>query len=295
MSVSWLARGMLLAFTLLGGPGAMAFDVAPLWKYSDPAGSEQRFRQALATATGDDALELQTQIARTYGMRRNFAEARRILAGIEADVARAGAGPQVRWHLELGRSYASPVHRPEEMTPETREKARSAYTQAFEKAQAARLDYLAIDALHMMVFVDTEPAAQLAWNEKALAYLDRSTQQEAKKWEGPLRNNVGYAYHLAGRYDEAIAQFRLSLAAYERAGRADDVRIAHWMIARTLRHQGKLQEAIAIQLRLEREWAAAGEPDPYVFEELEKLYRETGDAARADAYAARLKEARRAS
>ena len=271
----------------------MALDVAPLWKYSDPAGSEQRFRQALATATGDDALELQTQIARTHGIRRNFAEARRILAAIEADVARAGAAPQVRWHLELGRTYASPVHRPEEITPEAREKARSAYMQAFEKAKAARLDYLAIDALHMMVMVDAEPAAQLAWNEKALAYLDGSTQEEAKKWEGSLRNNVGYAYHLAGRYDEAIAQFRLSLAAYERSGRADNVRIAHWMIARTLRHQGKLQEAIAIQLRLEREWAAAGEPDPYVFEELEKLYRETGDPARADAYAARLKESRR--
>ena len=64
------------------------------------------------------------------------------------------------------------------------------------------------------------------------------------------------------------------------------------MIARTLREQGKTQEAIAIQLRLEREWAAAGEPDPYVFEELEKLYRATGDAARADAYAAKLRESR---
>ena len=271
----------------------MAIDVAPLWNFSDPAGSEQRFRQALAGASGDDALELQTQIARTHGMRRNFAEARRLLAGIEADVARAGAAPQVRWHLELGRTYASPVHRPEDITPEGREKARSAFTQAFEKAKAARLDYLAIDALHMMVMVDPEPATQLAWNEKALAYLDGSTQQEAKTWEGPLRNNVGYAYHLAGRYDEAIAQYRLSLAAYERSGRADDVRIAHWMIARTLRHQGKLQEAIAIQLRLEREWAAAGAPDSYVFEELEKLYRQSGDAAGADAYAARLKESRR--
>ena len=192
----------------------MALDVAPLWNYSDPEGSEQRFRQALATAGGDDALELQTQIARTYGIRRDFEEARRILAGIEADVARAGAAPQVRWHLELGRTYASPVHRPEEITAESREKARSAYMRAFEKAQTARLDYLAIDALHMLAIVDADPVAQFAWNEKALAYLDRSTQEEAKKWEGPLRNNVGYAYHLAGRYDEAIAQYRLSLAAY---------------------------------------------------------------------------------
>ena len=87
--------------------------------------------------------------------------------------------------------------------------------------------------------VDAEPADQLAWDEKALAYMEASSQEEAKKWEGSLRNNLGYAYHLAGRYDEAIAQFRLSLAAYERSGRAANARIAHWMIARTLRFQGK--------------------------------------------------------
>ena len=119
--------------------------------------------------------------------------------------------------------------------------------------------------------------------------MEASSQEEAKKWEGSLRNNLGYAYHLAGRYDEALAQFRLSLAAHERSGRAANVRIAHWMIARTLRFQGKVQEAIAIQLRLEREWNEAGQPDPYVFEELEKLYRDAGNAALADAYAAKLR------
>jgi tetratricopeptide (TPR) repeat protein len=288
-----LAPALLIASILLGGHAAMAIDVAPLWNFSDPAGSEQRFRQALAGASGDDALELQTQIARTYGMRKDFAAARRILDEIQPRIARAGAPAQVRWHLELGRSYASPVHRPEQITPETKEKARAAFTQAFEKAKAARLDDLAIDALHMMVFVDDSPAGQLAWNEKALAYLEGSSQAGAKKWEGPLRNNLGYAYHLAGRHDDALAQFRLSLAAYERAGQAGNVRIAHWMIARTLREQGKPQEAIAIQQRLEREYAAAGESDPYVFEELEALYRATGDTARADAYAAKLKESRR--
>jgi len=126
----------------------------------------------------------------------------------------------------------------------------------------------------------------------ALAYMDASTQEEAKKWEGSLRNNLGYAHHLAGRYDEALVQFRLSLAAHERNGRAANVRIAHWMIARTLRLQGKVQEAIAIQLRLEREWNEAGDPDPYVYEELEKLYRDAGNADLAEAYVAKLRASR---
>lgn len=292
MVTSSFGRSLVLASILLGGQGAMALDVAPLWKFSDPEGSEQRFRQALAGASRDDALELQTQIARTYGLRRKFVEARQILAGVEASIAGAAPSAQVRYFLELGRTYASPAHPPAELSAEARDKARSAYTQAFERAKAARLDYLAIDALHMMVMVDPAPAEQLAWNEKALAYLEASSQAEAKGWEGSLRNNVGYAYHLAGRYDEAIAQFRLSLAAHERQGRAANARIAHWMIARTLRFQGKAQEATAIQLRLEREWEQAGEPDPYVYEELEKLYRDAGNTAQAEVYAAKLRASR---
>ncbi len=60
----------------------------------------------------------------------------------------------------------------------------------------------------------------------------------------------------------------------------------------TLRAQGKFQEAIEIQLRLEREWEQAGEPDPYVFEELEQLYRATHDTVQADSYATKLRLAR---
>ncbi len=49
---------------------------------------------------------------------------------------------------------------------------------------------------------------------------------------------------------------------------------------------GRLDEALAIQLRLERECEAANAPDRYVFEELEILYRERGDRSRAGHYAA---------
>lgn len=39
----------------------MAIEVAPLWEFSQPAVSEQRFRTALESATGDGALILLTQ------------------------------------------------------------------------------------------------------------------------------------------------------------------------------------------------------------------------------------------
>ena len=48
---------------------AAAMDLDALWNFDDPAQSEQRFRDALAAATGDDAFVLRTQIARTYGLR----------------------------------------------------------------------------------------------------------------------------------------------------------------------------------------------------------------------------------
>jgi tetratricopeptide (TPR) repeat protein len=281
-------RCLLLVSCLLGH-SAMALDVSSLWNYSDPEASAQRFREALAGATGDDALILRTQLARTYGLRRDFVEARRILAELQGAIPGASAEAQVRYDLELGRTYASAAHRPEEETAESREKARSLYTEAFERARDAGLDALAIDALHMMVTVDTAPQDQLKWDLKAIAYMENSSQPEAKKWEGSLRNNAGYANQLLGNYEEALVQYHLSLAAHERSGRPANVRIAYWMIASTLRAQGKLQEAIDIQLRLEREWNEAGEPDPYVYEELEHLYRATGKAALADEYAAKLK------
>ena len=267
----------------------MPIDVTPLWDHSQPALSEERFRAAIVRAAPDDAFILQTQVARTWGMRRDFAQARAILAALEPRLAQASPEGQVRWLLEMGRTWASPAHAREQRTAEARESARALYLRAFELARQAKLDYLAIDALHMMVMVDEEPARQLEWNLKAIAYMEASSQPDAKRWEGSLYNNTGYALQLAKRYDEAIALYRKSLAAYEREGRPDAARIARWMIARVLRIQGSLEEALAIQQRLEREWDAAGKPDPYVFEELEQLHRALGDEARAAHYAAKAR------
>lgn len=115
----------------------------------------------------------------------------------------------MRYTLEVGCSYASATHPPELKTIETKELARSAYAQALELAQVAQLDALAIDALHMLAFVDTTPESQLAWNRKAIALLEASSQPDAQKWAGPLHHNAGYALQQLGRYDEALTEFKL--------------------------------------------------------------------------------------
>ena len=273
---------LVLSFPLT----SMAIDLAPLWDFDDPVKSEQRLRAALATADGDDALILQTQIARTYGLRRDFARAREILKAIEADAAAAGAEAQVRFALELGRTYSSAAHSADSQTPTARENARTAYIRAYELAKNEKLDGLAIDAVHMLAFVDTAPADQLKWGQQALAIVEASSQPAAKKWEASLRNNVGYALHQLGRYDEALTQFEKAVVLREAAADPKAARIAHWMVAWTLRALGRLDQALEIQRRLEREFDAVGQPDRHVYEELELLYQAKGDQARAGYYSA---------
>lgn len=283
-----MTRHTLVVFTsLLFAPLAMAIDLATLWDFSNPQLSEQRFRAELAKSSGDDALILTTQIARTYGLRKDFSRAQSVLAEIEPKLASAGAEARARFALEYGRTLSSAAHPPETQTDAAKAQARARYEAAHAIARQARLDALAIDAIHMLAFVDTTPADQLKWAQAALAVVDASDQPAAKKWEASIRNNLGYALHQLGRYDEALAQFKLALAIRERGTDAEATRTAHWMIAWTLRALKKTDEALAIQLRLEREGDLAKQPDPYVFEELETLYREKGDAARASHYASR--------
>lgn len=283
-----MTRCILVVITsLLFAPLAMAIDLATLWDFSNPQLSEQRFRAELAKSSGDDALILTTQIARTYGLRKDFSRAQSVLAEIEPKIATAGAEARARFALEYGRTLSSAAHTPETQTDTAKAQARARYEAAHAIAREARLDALAIDAIHMLAFVDTAPADQLKWAQAALAVVDGSDQPAAKKWEASIRNNLGYALHQLGRYDEALAQFKLALAIRERGTDAEATRTAHWMIAWTLRALKKTDEAFAIQLRLEREGDLAKQPDPYVFEELEALYREKGDAARASHYASR--------
>lgn len=267
----------------------MAIDLAPLWDFSNPDLSEQRFRSALATVNADDALILQTQIARTYGLRRDFANAQEILQNLEPQIFTAGPEARVRCALEWGRTYASATHPPESQTPEAKARARTAYGQAFELAKSERLDELAVDALHMLAFVDTTPADQLKWGQEALAVVEASSQRSVKQWEASLRNNAGYALHQLGRYEEALGEFKRAVVLRERGTNAEATRVAHWMVAWTLRALQRLDEALETQLRLEGDCAAADAPDPYVFEELELLYRQKGNEARAHHYAERRK------
>jgi len=281
-----------LLFSLASG-GAWAIDLTPLWDFSRPDVSEQRFNAALETATGDEALILRTQIARTYTLRKDFVGARRMLREIEAAAGTAGPEVQVRFHLELGRTFASGSHPADILSADAQTQARRAYERALELAQAARLDGLAVDAIHMFAFLDKAPADQLKWSEAALGIALSSAQPEARRWEASIRNNIGYALHQLGHYDEALSQFQQALAIRERGTNARATHVARWMVAWTLRSLSRIDEALRIQLALESAADSTGTPDPQVFEELTALYRMKGEPAKAQYYAQCHNEASR--
>jgi tetratricopeptide (TPR) repeat protein len=226
-----LLRSFIVMVALMTAQPVFAFDPTPLWNFKDPALSEQRFLQALSTANDDDALIIKTQIARTYGLRKNFARAQEILQEIEPQVSIASPTAQTRYFLELGRSYSSNTHSRESQTPEVRLKARDSFMKALAIAKTARLDALAIDVVHMFAFVDKEPVDQLKWGQEALSLVLASDQPAAKKWEASVRNNVGMALHSLKRFDEALEQFKSALAQRKANGDTEQVFVAYWMVA----------------------------------------------------------------
>lgn len=275
---------MALTALCLAPPSLQAaVDLDALWDFARPAVSEQRFRQALQTASGDDALVLRTQIARTFGLRRAFDAAHRELDAIEPLLAAAGAAPRVHALLERGRTLRS-AGRPAEALP--------LFEHAFELADRERLEFLAADALHMLALVQSTPDAQVAVNRRVVAYAQNALDPRARRWDAAALNNIGVTLNEAGRHDEALPVLREALAAYERAGRPRNVRLARWMVANTLRRLGRLDEALALQRALEVDWAATGEVDPYVFDELAVIHAARGDVDRAAHYRALADRAR---
>ena len=120
----------------------------------------------------------------------------------------------------------------------------------------------------MMAIIEP-PQEQLPWAKKAMDLAERTGDERARRWLGPLYNNTGWTYHDMGRYDQALMMFEKSLAFRQEQDDDEGIRIARWTIARTYRSLERVEEALEIQTALEQEIEAKGiGQDGYVFEEL---------------------------
>lgn len=238
-------------------------DYTRLWDFAQPAASEARFRALLprARAAGDpDYLAgLLTQVARAQGLQRDFAGAHATLEEVQGllatqDLPRA----RVRYLLERGRTLNS-SGKPQESKP--------VFLEAWRLARRHGFDGLAVDAAHMVAIVE-KPEQSIRWNERALELARSSADEKARRWQASLLNNLGWTLHGLGEYERALASFEAAVPLREKQGNPRGVRIARWTVARCLRSLGRLQEALAVQRRLERQWAEAGETSGYVYEEI---------------------------
>jgi tetratricopeptide (TPR) repeat protein len=257
---------------------AWAIDAVALWDFTDPARSEATFRARLPGASADDALSLQTQIARSLGLRSQFDDAHQVLDQVEAQLARAGAEPRVRYLLERGRTLRSSGQR---------ERARPLFLQAVEQARAARLDELTIDAMHMVALVEPGAEAPLRWKRHALELALGSREVNARNWDASLANNIGMTLYEQGRFEDALASFTVAVQARERIGQPRRLHEARWMVAWTLRALKRHDDALRLLSRLESQ---APEPDAHVFAELGENHLALGQRDEATAAFARAWE-----
>ena len=237
-------------------------DPADLWDFDDPAASElsQRFgeKRAVALHAGSSRHDLERSLARAQGLRGRFDDARRTLDEAEDALRRDDRRARVRLLLERGRVANSSG---------ADGRGSASFLEAWELARAAGEDALAVDAAHMLGIV--EPLGEAwSWNERAMELARASPDPRAQRWVGSLANNMGWARHEAGRYDDALELFRVALDERRATGSADQIRIARWCVARCLRSLGRVDEALAEQHALAGELAAESLDDGYVDEEV---------------------------
>ena len=259
-----------------------AADIDALWEYDDPVRSESAFRDALASTNGDERLELLTQIARTYGLRGRFDEAHRLLDEVSSHLKSAGARPRIRYMLERGRTFNSSG---------AVGLARPLFVEAWQLANAVRSDALAVDAAHMVAITYGGTAGALDWNRKGLGLARGSKDAKAQALVPAMLNNTAWDLHDMGRYAEALPIFEQALVEWTARSRSSQIHFARWSVARCLRSLGRFQEALTMQLALEREDAERSGVDGNVLEEIAELYESLGRMADARAYFARAASA----
>jgi tetratricopeptide (TPR) repeat protein len=127
-------------------------------------------------------------------------------------------------------------------------------------------------------------------NLLAIQLAESSEQEKARGWLGSLYNNTGWSYHNMGDYESALKIFQKAEAVRKSKGRANEIRIAQWCVARTLRSLKRVEEALSKQMALKAEFEAAGESDGYVFEELGECLLALNRADEAQPYFAKAHE-----
>ena len=241
-------------------------DFDKLWNHNDPAATEVKFKEVLASASPQKDLsyylQLQTQIARTYSLRRLFDDAHNLLNDVESKLPDEPEIAHVRYHLERGRSFNSAGKKQE---------AKTHFEKARQVAEKLGEDSYTVDAIHMLAIIAL-PNESILLNEEAIIFAESSKKEGAKNWLGTLYNNLAWDYFDKQEFEKALSLFLRSLKWREEKKSAPEIFIAKWAVARVLRALNRVDDAIKVQLGLFEESVTISKPDGYVHEELGELF-----------------------
>lgn len=232
-------------------------DPGPVWDFDDPAASELRFRELAAAADSPEREAWLTQAARALGLQERYAEGHALLDDLKVrnyEVATRAALERGRLERSSGDAAGS----------------RPLFEAAARSAREHGQEELLVDALHMLALV-ADPEDQIAATEHALEVALASSDRRARDWDASLLNNLGMAHADAGDHAAALHYFEQALEARQRIGEEDRTRVARWMVAWSLRHLGRTEEALQRQRALRADLLADGRVDPYVDEEIALL------------------------
>lgn len=161
------------------------------------------------------------------------------------------------------------------------------FLDAWKLCKTEKNDYFGVDALHMMGIVEP-PEKQLAWSIKALELVENSEDKRVKGWLGSLRNNIGWSHFDLKEYDKALALFQKDILWRKEIGDEAGHRMARWAEGHVFRITGKLDEALVIQLAIEKALQEKSlPPGGFNCEELGELYLLKDDKERAKQYFAK--------
>jgi tetratricopeptide (TPR) repeat protein len=241
------------------------------WNFQEPAKSEEVF-QVLLTQEPKHKAEILTQIARAQGLQNKFDQAHATLDEVEH--LPIDEQVHLRYLLERGRVFK---------TAGEKAKARPLFLEALELAKQIKADFYAVDAAHMLAII--EPLEQqLHWHEVAVDLCEQSHDERTRGWLGSLYNNLGWTYQGQENYQAALEIFQKALEVRLTQNKPQQIIIAKWCVARTLRSLARYQEALDIQLALEQELESRAEPDGYVYEELAECLHLLGKTDEATHY-----------
>jgi tetratricopeptide (TPR) repeat protein len=276
-----MALGILVICTLAGGlmskTDSKQTDFDKFWNYNNPTETREKFLEHLneidQEADKDYLLQLQTQIARTYGLDGQFDSAHSVLNRVQSELNDKTKVAHVRYLLERGRAFRSSGNSTS---------AKPLFLEAFEYGEKLGLCDYTVDAAHMMALVVETRESRTEWNLKGVKIAEESNDLRCRHWLGSIYNNIGWDFHNAQEYYSALKMFQKALKArLDIKDKLETIEIAKWCLARCYRSLEENQKALEIQMALFNLQSKEDRLDGYVCEELGELYLLLGDKSKA--------------